>query len=201
MPVLTYSRRPPRNCATNAKREPMPTKANTDELHLAGFLSALLPRLAAGLARSVGFGGNVDVHSSARPIQCLAAAGSLNISDGSCTYSFMGLALIGANTLAPGIASNSARDDSSSLANICDPNVPANMCPFTNEAVCPNIGRTVTFESFGRSVRNNVVVFGSAFGMVGRLATDDLLSGAAHVSHGLTRCSPASLDAIVEIVI
>ena len=86
----------------------------------------------------------------------------------------MGRAFIGANTVAPGTASNSDRADSSSRANTCDPNVPANICPFTNEAVCPNIGRTVILESFGKNVRNNAAVLGSAFGIVDRLATDDL---------------------------
>src|SRR5262245_33987533 len=146
-----------------------------DYFRLAASFRPAAARLADGLVRPFAFAGSVDVHSSARAIHCFATDGSVNNANGSCTYSFIGRFFIGANTVAPGTANNSARDDSLSRANTCEPNVPANMWPFTNAAVCPNIGRTVTRGSSGRSARNSVAVAGSVFGIVGRVAMDGSL--------------------------
>src|SRR5262249_51318616 len=153
-----------------------------DDFHLAGFFRAAFTGLTARFARPFVFAGNVEVHSSARAIHSFAADGSLMVARGSCTYSLIRRPFIGANTVAPGIARSAVREGSSSRANTCAPNVPANICPFTKAAVCPNIGRTVTRGSFGRSARKSVAVLESAFGIVGRLAT----SKSSPLAHGGT---------------
>src|SRR5262249_48220830 len=81
---------------------------------------------------------------------------------------------------------SSAREVSSSRANTCEPNVPANICPFTKAAVCPNIGRIDTRGSFGMIVRKSAAVLGSAFGIVGCAAIGNSLLPGRTVSKTTT---------------
>jgi len=79
---------------------------------------------------------------------------------------FMGLPFIGSSSEAPSFSSSSSRLSSDRRSNKSFPKSPANMFPFTNADMFPNIGRIVTRGSSGKRDLKNSFDFSSGRGMI-----------------------------------